>query len=137
MTKSKGMGRGGVRKGAGRKPAAAKVDWDAVARDYFTGTEDMEELLERHGLSYGALMAYATANQWIRRPRKRLDDDIGDMASELAVVFWAIDGALNRARRFVAAMTALGVSAENIAPHLGISERSLKQDFARELQVYS
>jgi hypothetical protein len=136
MTKSKGVGRGGVRKGAGRKSAEAKVDWDAVARAYFTGTETHDDLLERFGVSPGALLAYAATRQWIWRPERRHVDDVGEMASELAVRMWEIDGVTNRAKRFVAAMTALGVEPEHIAPSLGISERSLKADFARELRAY-
>jgi hypothetical protein len=37
MTKSKGIGRGGVRKGSGRRPAISKVDWEALGRAYFSG----------------------------------------------------------------------------------------------------
>lgn len=134
MTKSKGVGRGGLRKGAGRKATASKVDWDAVARGYFAGNEPLDDMLDRHGVSHGMLLAYATANQWVR-PRRRHADDICELASELAVRMWEIDGVTNRAKRFVAAMTVLGVEPEHIAPSLGISEGSLRADFARELSV--
>jgi hypothetical protein len=46
MTKSKGVGRGGARKGAGRRLDVAKVDWDAIVRAYFAGRDTIEEICQ-------------------------------------------------------------------------------------------
>ena len=68
------------------------------------------------------------------KPRSKPHPDAADeMASELAVRMWEIDGVTKRAKCFVAAMTVLGVSPEHIAPSLGISEKSLKAEFSKEL----
>ena len=133
MTKSKGVGRGGVRSGAGRASKAAKVDWDAVGRAYFNGKEALDDTLDRLGLSHGMLLAYATAHHWIKPRAQQHPDAVDEMASELAVRMWEIDGVTKRAKCFVAAMTVLGVTPEHIAPSLGISEKSLRSEFAKEL----
>jgi len=136
MTKSKGVGRGGVRKGAGRKPDAAKADWDAIARAYFAGSVPIEEICKTFGVSYGELLAYAAHNHWTQpRPAGRHLEDLGDMASALA---WALldethESTSHRTRRFVGAMVALEVRARDIADVLHVSEESLRAEFPKEL----
>jgi hypothetical protein len=136
MTKSKGVGRGGARKGAGRRPDVAKVDWDAVARAYFAGTDPIEKICETFGVSYGELLSYAAHNHWVMpRPAGRHLEDLGDMASALA---WALldekdEKVANRTRRFVGAMVKLEVRAGDIADVLHVSEEALRAEFSKEL----
>jgi len=136
MTKSKGVGRGGARKGAGRRPDAAKANWDAIARAFFAGSDTIDKICEKFGTSYGELLAYAAQNHWVTpRPAGQHLGDLGDMASALA---WALlderdETVANRTRRFVAAMVALRVRAYDIADVLRVSERSLRAEFANEL----
>ena len=90
MTKSKGVGRGGVRAGAGRPPKA--VDWDAVGRAYYTGTESLDHVCAAHGVNYGDLLAYGANNHWLqRRPTKAHPDDLGGLASALALAMWPLN----------------------------------------------
>jgi hypothetical protein len=138
MTKSKGVGRGGVRTGAGRKSRAAQADWDAIARVYFAGTDNsIEKICQTFGVSYGDLLAYAAANNWVppQAGGRRNPEDLGDMASALA---WALiderdESIAHRTRRFVGAMVKLEVSAEDIAHVLHISEKALRAEFPKEL----
>jgi hypothetical protein len=137
MTKSKGLGRGGARKGAGRLPNAAKVDWDAIARVYFAGTDTADKICQTFGVSYGDLLAYAAANHWVppRAGGRRNPEDLGDMASALA---WALiderdESIANRTRRFVGAMVKLEVRVSEIADVLHVSEDSLRAEFPKEL----
>jgi hypothetical protein len=136
MTKSKGVGRGGVRKGAGRRPDVAKVDWDAIARAYFAGSDTVEEICQSFGVGYGDLLAYAAHNQWVTpRPAGQHLEDLGDMASALA---WALldqrdETVANRTRRFVGAMVKLEVRVGDIADVLRVSEKSLRSEFPKEL----
>jgi hypothetical protein len=138
MTKSKGMGRGGVRTGAGRKSRAVKADWDAIARVYFAGADgDLTEICRTFGVSYRDLLAYAAANHWVppRAGGRRNPEDLGDMASALA---WALiderdESIAHRTRRFVGAMVKLEVSAEHIADVLHVSEKALRAEFPKEL----
>jgi hypothetical protein len=86
MTKSKGVGRGGVRPGSGRKSKAAKADWDAIARAYFRGSETIEDICEKFGVSYGDLLSYAAANHWVTpRPVGQHLEDLGDMAQRVGL----------------------------------------------------
>jgi hypothetical protein len=134
MTKSKGVGRGGARKGAGRRPDVAGVDWDAVARAYFTGSQTLDDICTEFGVSYGDLLAYGANNHWLqRRPTISRPDDVGDLASALAGAMFSIDGAGNRARCFVAAMVKLEATVSDIADVLRVSQSSLRADFAKEL----
>lgn len=136
MTKSKGVGRGGVRNGAGSRPDVAKVDWDAIARAYFAGTDPIEKICETFGVSYGDLLAYAAHNHWVTpRPVGQHFEDLGDMASALA---WALLDETNeliahRTRRFVGAMVKLEVRAGDIADVLHVSEEALRSEFPKEL----
>lgn len=136
MTKSKGVGRGGARKGAGRRPDVAKVDWDAVARAYFAGTDPIEKICETFGVSYGELLSYAAHNHWVMpRPAGRHLEDLGDMASALA---WALldrrdERTADRTRRFVGAMAKLETGVGDIAEVLHVSKESLRAEFPKEL----
>jgi hypothetical protein len=138
MTKSKGTGRGGIRQGAGRRPRVATIDWNAVGRAYFTGTESLDGILASFGLSHGDLLAHAAQNHWLmRRPTKPHPDDVGDLASALAMEMFSVEGVANRAPRFVAAMVALGAREIDIAEALGIGLPALKAEFSRELNFRS
>lgn len=134
MTKSKGVGRGGVRKGAGRLPDVAKIDWDAVGRAYFTGTESLEEILSKFGVRYGDLLAYGANNHWMqRRPTRPHPDDLGSLASALAMAAYSVEHTPNRTRRFVAAMVALDEDDINIADALNLDVEVLRREFKKEL----
>jgi hypothetical protein len=134
MTKSKGVGRGGVRPGAGRRPRVSTVDWDAVGRAYFTGRQSLDEICASFGVSHGDLLAYGAQNHWLpRRPIKPHPDDVGDLASALATEMFSVEGVANRAPRFVAAMVALGARETDIAEVLQIGLPALKAEFGREL----
>lgn len=133
MTKSKGVGRGGPRDGAGRRPKVATVDWDDLARAYYTGNESLDDILAKFGVKYADLLAYVANNNWLqRRPTKRHPDDLGSLASALAMeIFYSpIE---ERPRRFVAAMVALGARLEDIGEALQIQTPELKERFKKEL----
>ena len=133
MTKSKGVGRGGVRSGAGRAPKVAKVDWDAIGLAYFTTNKPIEDICAEHGLAYGDLLAYSISNHWVARPVKRPAHDLGDLSSALAMELWGQCRVGDRARRFVAAMVALNARLDDIAAPLQISVGDLKKEFSKEL----
>jgi hypothetical protein len=134
MTKSTGIGRGGARKGAGRRSAAASVDWDELGRAYFTGTQSLDGILARFGVSYGDLLAHGAASHWMqRRPTRAHPDDLGSLASALAIAMWEVDHTAGRARRFVAAMVALGEHEIEIAQALNIPVEVLRREFGKEL----
>ena len=44
------------------------IDWDAVERDYRTGTFSLRELAERHRCSHSAIANFAGRHGWIRNP---------------------------------------------------------------------
>jgi hypothetical protein len=132
MTKSKGVGRGGVRPGAGRRPKA--VDWDAVGRAYYTGAETIGDILEKFEVSHGDLLAHAAASNWLlRKPTRSHPDDLGDMAAALALEIWDCDVTDVQRRRFVAAMVALNASEEDIADVLQLNMDVFKKNFAKQL----
>jgi hypothetical protein len=132
MTKSKGLGRGGTRPGAGRPPKP--VNWDAVGRAYYTGTANLDDVCAEHGVTYGDLLAYGANNNWLqRRPTKAHPDDLGGLASALALAMWSVELKPDRASRFVAAMTILGERDIDIAEALNISVEQLKREFRKEL----
>lgn len=136
MTKSKGVGRGGARRGAGRKSNAAKADWDEIARAYFAGRGTVDDICLKFGVGMGDLLAYAAKNQWVTpRPIGRHQEDLGDMASALA---WALldereELIAHRTKRFVRAMVQLEVPVNDIADVLHVSERALRAEFPKEL----
>jgi hypothetical protein len=132
MTKSKGVGRGGVRKGAGRQPNAAKIDWDAVGRAYFSGAATVDNICASFGLGYGDLLAYAASRKWCRPSPKAHPDDIGELSSALAFAMFSVKPA-NRIRCFVAAMAKLETDMSEIADVLQVSKSELRADFAKEL----
>ncbi|MBR1151931.1 hypothetical protein [Bradyrhizobium sp. JYMT SZCCT0428] len=112
----------------------ATVDWNAVGRAYFTGSAPLDEILSSFDLSHGDLLAFAATNHWmIQRPTKPHPDDLGNLASALAMEMFSVDGVANRAPRFVAAMTALGARDVDIAEALQIGLPALRAEFGREL----
>jgi hypothetical protein len=134
MTKSKGLGRGGVRPGAGRRPRVSTVDWDAVGRAYYTGTETIEAICNKFGIGYGDLLAHGTSSHWmLRRPTRSHPDDLGDLAGALAQEIYALDNGTANRRRFVAAMVALNARECDIAEVLGVDVPELKEQFAKQL----
>jgi hypothetical protein len=60
-------------------------------------------------------------------------DDLGSLASALAIAMWAVDHTASRARRFVAAMVALGEHEIEIAQALNIPVEALRREFGKEL----
>src|SRR3954447_1577345 len=135
MTKSKGVGRGGVRQGAGRRPRVSTVDWDAVGRAYFTGNQTLDEICASFGVTYGDLLAFGAQNHRLqRRPTRPHPDDVGDLASALALEMFSVGKVADRARRFVAAMAALGARDTDIAEVLQIGLQALKAEFGKELR---
>jgi hypothetical protein len=123
--------RGGARPGAGRP--SKKVDWDTVARAYFTGAMSVEDACKSFGLSYGDLLAYATSHHWCRPSSRPHPDDLGDLASALARHMFSIDGATKRLRCFVSAMVHLEARVADIAEVMSISESALRAEFSKEL----
>ena len=91
MKESK-KGRGGVRKGAGRKPKVAKVDWNVVGRAYFSGRESAPEICGRFNVTFGDLLAYAAARGWIWPSPDGHPDDMGELGSALAVAMFGVGG---------------------------------------------
>jgi hypothetical protein len=134
MTKSKGVGRGGVRKGAGRLPDVAKTDWDAVGRAYYTGTEGLEAICNKFGIGYGDLLVHSASAHWMqRRPTRAHPDDLGSLANYLALAMYSADQTPDRARRFVAAMVALDENEIEIADALNVAFETLRREFKKEL----
>ena len=133
MTKSKGIGRGGIRKGSGRRPAAAKVDWEALGRAYFSGKDTVEDICASFGVGYGDLLSYAVNNHWVHPSSKRHPEDPGDLGSALALEMYSVD-VNNRGPRFVAAMVMLGAREVDIAEPLNIPVEQLRAQFAKELR---
>jgi len=136
MTKSKGLGRGGVRPGAGRRPRVSTVDWDAVGRAYYVGTETIEAICNKFDIGYGDLLAHGASSHWmLRRPTRSHPDDLGDLAGALAKEIYALDNGTANRRRFVAAMVALNARECDIAEVLGVDVPELKEQFAKQLAV--
>ena len=136
MTKSKGVGRGGVRPGAGRRPRVSTVDWDAVGCAYYTGTETIEAICDKFGIGYGDLLAHGASSHWmLRRPTRSHPDDLGDLAGALAKEIYALDNGTANRQRFVAAMVALNARECDIAEVLGVDVPELKEQFAKQLVV--
>jgi hypothetical protein len=134
MTKSKGIGRGGVRKGSGRRPDVAKVDWEALGRAYFSGKDTIEDICASFGVGYGDLLAYAAGHHWLLRPSPhRHPEDPGDLGSALALEMYSVD-VNSRGPRFVAAMVMLGAREVDIAAPLNIPVEQLRAQFAKELR---
>jgi hypothetical protein len=71
------------------------------------------------------------ARLWSPKPLQH-PDDLGDLASALAHEMFSVD-LMDRPRRFVGAMAALGAREIDIAEVLHISLRDLKTEFAKEL----
>jgi hypothetical protein len=134
MTKSKGVGRGGVRPGAGRRPRTSTVDWDAVGRAYYTGNETIEAICNKFGIGYGDLLAHGASSHWLlRRPTRSHPDDLGDLAGALALEMYSPDTSDVQRRRFVAAMVALDARECDIAEVLQMDLPDLKKNFAKQL----
>jgi hypothetical protein len=93
----------------------------------------LRRFAKRFGLRYGDLLAYAASNHWVRGPVKRHAEDLGDLASALALQMFGSSPLRDRSKRFVAAMVALGAQLSDIADPLQVSEDDLKREFAREL----
>jgi hypothetical protein len=135
MTKSKGVGKGGARPGAGRRPRVATIDWDAVGRAYFAGHQSLDEICNSFGVTYGDLLAYGAQNYWLqRRPRRPHPDELGDLSSALALQMFSVERVADRAPRFVAAMVALGARDIDIAEILQVGLSQLKSEFGKELR---
>src|SRR5882762_4560925 len=137
MTKSKGVGRGGVRPGAGRRPRVSTVDWDAVGCAYYTGTETIEAICNKFGIGYGDLLAHGASSHWLlRRPTRSHPDDLGDLAGALALEMFGNDDSGAKIRgRFVAAMVALNARETDIAEVLRMDDDmpEFKKIFAKQL----
>ena len=131
MTKSTGVGRGGSRPGAGRRPKA--VDWDAVARAYFTSEAMPETICEKFGISLGDLFVYSQSEGWLHKPSKPHPMDCGRLGSALALNMFSIDGTAKRARCFVSAMLCLEASDREIADALEIRVETLRSEFSSEI----
>src|SRR2546429_9274453 len=100
--KSNNQKRGGKRPGAGRPRGsvgpdeARKIDWDAIGRAYFTGSQKLDDICAEFGVTYGDLLAYGAQNHWLqRRPTISHPDDVGDLASALAEAMFSVDGVAN------------------------------------------
>jgi hypothetical protein len=110
------------------------VDWDAVGRAYYTGTETIEAICAKFGIGYGDLLAHGTSSHWmLRRPTRSHPDDLGDLAGVLALEMYSRDASDVQRRRFVAAMVALDARECDIAEVLQMDMPELKKNFAKQL----
>lgn len=134
MTQSKGKGRGGARKGAGRKRKSATTDWNEIGRAYFVGREHAHVICAKFNVSHADLLAYAAARGWIWPSPDGHPDDFGELGSALAVAMFDVNGGVQeRARCFVRAMVALGAGVRDIADALHVTGDALRTEFAKEL----
>ncbi|MBR1154510.1 hypothetical protein JQ575_28340 [Bradyrhizobium sp. JYMT SZCCT0428] len=115
----------------------ATIDWNQVGLSYFKGSESLDDILASFNLSHGDLLAYAASNHWMRRPNKPHPDDLGDLASALAMEMFSIEKVADRGSRFVSAMVALGARDADIAEALKISLPALKAEFSKELRRFA
>lgn len=110
------------------------MNWDLVANAYFTGDASLEAILASFDLSYADLLAFAAKNHWmLQRPKKPHPDDLGNLASALAMEMFGIEKLADRPRRFVAAMTVLGARPIDIAEVLQVDLVALQAEFGKEL----
>lgn len=121
--------------GAGRRPKALTVNWDELARTYYSGNTPLDAVCSAFGVSHADLLAYGAQRHWLARPpRSPHPDDLGDLASALAHEMFGIEKVADRAPRFVAAMVALGARDVDIAEALQIGLAALKSEFATQLR---
>ena len=114
-----------------RKPQA--VDWTGVSDRYFKTEDSVRAIARKFGVSEAAVRKHATERGWVR-PSKASPEDVGRLASSLALAMISIDGVSNRAKRFVAAMVKLDARPVDIADGLEISENALRAEFANEMR---
>jgi hypothetical protein len=114
-----------------RKPRS--VDWAGVSKRYFTTDESVRAIAREFGITEAAIRKHATERGWIR-PSKASPEDVGRLASSLALAMISIDGVSRRAKCFVGAMVKLDAQPVDIADGLEISEQALRVEFANELR---
>jgi hypothetical protein len=114
-----------------RKPRA--VDWASISDRYFKTDDSVRAIARAFGITEAAIRKHAIESGWVR-PSKASAEDIGRLASSLALAMISIDGVSNRAKRFVAAMVKLDARPVDIADGLEISETALRSEFANELR---
>jgi hypothetical protein len=69
-SEARALGERGVRQRLYRR---RDIDWNAVERDYRTGTFSLRELAERHRCSHSAIANFAGRHGWIRNPSPSAD----------------------------------------------------------------
>jgi hypothetical protein len=114
-----------------RKPRA--VDWAGVSDRYFKTDDSVRSIARTFGITEAAIRKHAAERGWVR-PSKASSDDIGRLASSLALAMISIDGVSKRAKCFVSAMVKLDARSVDIADGLEISEDALRREFASELR---
>jgi hypothetical protein len=114
-----------------RKPRS--VDWAKVSDRYFKSGDSVRAIARDFGITEAAIRKHAIERGWIR-PSKASPEDVGRLASSLALAMISIDGVTKRAKCFVAAMVKLDARPVDIADGLEISETALRSEFANELR---
>jgi hypothetical protein len=114
-----------------RKPRA--VDWARISDRYFKTDDSVRSIAREFGITDAAIRKHAIERGWVR-PSKASPEDIGRLASSLALAMISIDGVNKRAKCFVAAMVKLDARQVDIADGLEISEEALRAEFASELR---
>jgi transposase-like protein len=114
-----------------RKPRA--VDWAGISDRYFKTDDSVRAIARAFGITDAAIRKHAAERGWVR-PAKASTEDIGRLASSLALAMISIDGVSKRAKCFVAAMVKLDARPVDIADGLEISETALRAEFANELR---
>jgi hypothetical protein len=128
--------RGGKRPGAGRPRQARSINWNGIAARFFQTSDPIGEICAAFGIAEQDLLAHAKRHGWVRRPEKQHPEDVGRLASSLALAMISVDGVAKRAKCFVAAMVKLEAPIIEIAEALEASESAVRAEFASELRAY-
>jgi hypothetical protein len=115
-----------------RKPKA--IDWTGVSDQYFKSDKSLRSIAREFGITDTAIRKHAADRGWVRPDKAGGTEDIGRLASSLALAMISIDGVSNRSKRFVSAMVKLNAGPVEIADGLEISEAALRAEFANELR---
>jgi hypothetical protein len=115
-----------------RKPRS--INWAGISDSYFKTDHSLRSIAREFGVTEAAIRKHATQHGWVRPDKVAGAEDIGRLASSLALAMISIDGVSNRAKRFVAAMVKLDARPVDIADGLEISEDALRAEFANEMR---
>jgi hypothetical protein len=109
------------------------TDWTAISERYFKTDESLRAIARGFGITEAAIRRHATDRGWVR-PTKSSIEDVGRLASALALSMISVDGVAKRAKCFIAAMVKLGAPVSEMADALEVSEAAVRAEFANELR---